>query len=366
MGTDITPHYVKKGQEKRLEYIDIAKGISIICIVLGHVGARPIDRLVYTFHVPIFFLITGYFINPKTTNREFCRKKVRTLLVPYFITCTVIVVLSGIINEIFLGGVESKKLVIEWGKAALYGLGFTVHEPFHIRHIGAIWFLWATFWGSIILRSLLDLRKGTRLFLVFLLFILGCWSIDVFCLPLSIQPGCCALFFMYLGYLWRRSEASLGSLDIEAKAACTVMALFVWLFFIRDFEGFYLVNCNIGRGAVDIFSSVCACYLVLMLSRQIEKKGERSSRWLAYLGRYSIFMLCIHMVEQDIFPWWELTDCLIAHGMPESLRRWVIVIGKFALIIPLVILCSKWKLARRVFGITEDNRGVVKCPKRLG
>ena len=48
---------------KRLQYIDIAKGIAMICIILGHMGNANINRVVFTFHVPIFFFITGYFIS---------------------------------------------------------------------------------------------------------------------------------------------------------------------------------------------------------------------------------------------------------------------------------------------------------------
>ena len=39
----------------RLRFVDIAKGISIICIILGHLGIHNITRVVFTFHVPIFF-----------------------------------------------------------------------------------------------------------------------------------------------------------------------------------------------------------------------------------------------------------------------------------------------------------------------
>ena len=54
-----------KTKSTRLQYIDIAKGIAMICIILGHLGNASINRIVFTFHVPIFFFITGYFTNKK-------------------------------------------------------------------------------------------------------------------------------------------------------------------------------------------------------------------------------------------------------------------------------------------------------------
>lgn len=47
----------KKIKNARLQYIDIAKGIAMICIILGHLGNANINRVVFTFHVPIFSLL---------------------------------------------------------------------------------------------------------------------------------------------------------------------------------------------------------------------------------------------------------------------------------------------------------------------
>lgn len=67
--------------ENRLQYVDIAKGIGMICIILGHLSESNINRIVFTFHVPIFFLITGYFINSNSSIRNFVKNKVKTLIV---------------------------------------------------------------------------------------------------------------------------------------------------------------------------------------------------------------------------------------------------------------------------------------------
>ena len=85
---------VKDKKSKRVMFIDIAKGIAIICIILGHLGINNINRVVFTFHVPIFFMITGYFINKKYTIKEFIINKFKRLIVPYFITSFVIILLS--------------------------------------------------------------------------------------------------------------------------------------------------------------------------------------------------------------------------------------------------------------------------------
>ena len=64
---------VMKTKITRLQYIDIAKGIAMICIILGHLGNASINRIVFTFHVPIFFFITGYFTNKKRDLNGFIK-----------------------------------------------------------------------------------------------------------------------------------------------------------------------------------------------------------------------------------------------------------------------------------------------------
>lgn len=69
--------------EKRLRALDIAKGIAIILVVIGHavpdatthMGIQSdvlaiMHRLIYSFHMPLFFLISGYFVNTLAENQS--------------------------------------------------------------------------------------------------------------------------------------------------------------------------------------------------------------------------------------------------------------------------------------------------------
>ena len=46
--------------ENRIRSVDVARGVAIVCIVLGHLGVDGINRVVFTFHVPLFCLLSGY------------------------------------------------------------------------------------------------------------------------------------------------------------------------------------------------------------------------------------------------------------------------------------------------------------------
>jgi fucose 4-O-acetylase-like acetyltransferase len=335
----------------RIKCIDIARGIAIICIILGHLDVWAIVRIVFTFHVPIFFIITGYFTNTNNTIKSFIKKKFQTLIIPYIITCILTVVLAVIFNIALYDSYNTRQVVKDWVYASLYGAGTYHYEPFFIKQIGAIWFLWATFWASIFLRLILKLKPSYRIIPVILLFAIGYLTKSVW-LPLSIQPGCCAVLFMYIGYLVNDAKVCLKSLASEIKITFTVLALCVWLYFIKDFQSFGFVICDFGRGVVDIFGCLCGCYIVTLVSFGIEKCSRLLTNILSFLGKYSIFMLCAHILELNLFPWYLITDSFAAHGISSNISLYVIIICKFIWAISFTVICSKSNLIRRVSGMS--------------
>ena len=70
--------------KKRDLTIDIAKGICIFLVVLGHChDAGFIRHYIYLFHMPLFFFLSGMFFHPEEKLAYGIYKKVRTLIVPY-------------------------------------------------------------------------------------------------------------------------------------------------------------------------------------------------------------------------------------------------------------------------------------------
>ena len=339
-------------QQSRIRPFDIARGIAIICIILGHFSITKLTWFVFTFHVPIFYLITGYFISDRDSVWEFTKKRFRTLVVPYYITCVAIVILSVVMNELVLHWGDSKEIALEWTNAALYGAGDSYTKPFPIKAIGAIWFLWATFWSSLFLRVSLKMKPVPRLVFVLVLFAAGAWSRKAFFwFPLSIQAGCCASLFLYIGHLGRQVEAKVREFPFEAKLAWSVFALIVWFCFFRDFKGFWLVHCDVGRGVVDIFGSLCACYCVMLISSWLDRHGKRAAAFFAFLGENSIFMLCAHIVELDLVPWYVLQDRLYDAGIHPYINLGIILVCKIVWAVTVTAVFAKWNVTRRLFGM---------------
>ena len=59
----------KHNHNGRLAYIDIAKGILIILVVIGHIlkgsvfVTKAMIRIINAFHMPAFFIISGFLTN---------------------------------------------------------------------------------------------------------------------------------------------------------------------------------------------------------------------------------------------------------------------------------------------------------------
>ena len=69
---------------QRLEFIDIAKGIGIILVVIGHsIGWLVPYHWIYSFHMPFFFFISGFLFTIQGKNfLTFTKKRIRSLLLP--------------------------------------------------------------------------------------------------------------------------------------------------------------------------------------------------------------------------------------------------------------------------------------------
>ena len=59
--------------------IDIAKGIAILLVVLGHLQ-NPINKYIYAFHMPLFFFLSGMFVKEMSLKDTICQNGYRLLL----------------------------------------------------------------------------------------------------------------------------------------------------------------------------------------------------------------------------------------------------------------------------------------------
>lgn len=91
-------------KKKRIDEIDILKGLGIICVAAGHCGA-PFEHFIYMFHMAVFFVASGFFFKAENASslRRLGRsylKKVKEIWVPYIFWNTIFILLNNVFIRI--------------------------------------------------------------------------------------------------------------------------------------------------------------------------------------------------------------------------------------------------------------------------
>jgi fucose 4-O-acetylase-like acetyltransferase len=194
-------------QTERVHWIDIARGIGIIFIIYAHMlGSHDFRYLFYSFHIPLFFFLSGVVYNHQKYGNflTFFKKSVRSLLVPYFIFAFIMFFLWAIglkTYNIFSPEIIRQFLSIFYANS---NNGLMLFND-------VLWFLPTLFVTRILFASVANfLVKAKALVFVLLLFSVFGYLFSIFAsnikLPLGTETAISAVTFYGAGFLWNQSE----------------------------------------------------------------------------------------------------------------------------------------------------------------
>ncbi|MVZ96573.1 acyltransferase [Sphingorhabdus sp. IMCC26285] len=181
----------------RIKWLDSARGLGIILVVIGHALGGLIDSKlganqdifrqlffsIYTFHMPLFFLLSGLMVTKRLEKGQevFLRGLIPSIVWPYFLWS-----------------------IIQF--TIIYGLGTLVNRPAESywpvivslpwNTVSQFWFLYALFWMHI-LSVLLVPRLGREGFVLLALALKSLALILI--LPVPVKLVCNHLFFYAVG-----------------------------------------------------------------------------------------------------------------------------------------------------------------------
>lgn len=123
---------------------------------IGNIGTLLLEkkypllsRSIYSFHMPLFFIISGFFVKPEGIKRAFLKYS-NAYIKPYLVTCFVMVVMVIITDLIkgygFCYNVKDIVVRCAFGSGSSDGTELFAN----INIVGPIWFLLALFWGATI------------------------------------------------------------------------------------------------------------------------------------------------------------------------------------------------------------------------
>lgn len=193
-----------KSSAVRYHWIDNVKVFALYLVVLGHVGTSPLHDVIYGFHMPLFFMLSGMLHKDKSVTDVFKR-----LIIPYLL-----------FNLLYLA-LETPWLYRQDGNFGflvndLWGIVFPLEHPIDYP----TWFLLSLFEIKLIIKALND---NTRLAcVVSMLFIILCclFDIDVKA-PLFMKNTLIGLCYYCVGHLLHRVFFSSGE-RCRQYAVCIV------------------------------------------------------------------------------------------------------------------------------------------------
>lgn len=215
------------GTAGRYDFVDNAKAIGIVLVVLGHSRGLPesVTNLIFGFHVPLFFLLSGFLIKREKLEESIgsnVRRILRTLGLPYLVFFAMAWLYWLATRHI--GG----KALQSAGKAwfdPLTGLFSGLEQDLYVDP--PLWFFPCLMAAAIVYhasRKFLDVKWSTGVFvaLAFLLAVLWRGDAVSWRLPLGLDAMWAALAFFALGQCLRMQ---LGILPRDGHALLASFAL---------------------------------------------------------------------------------------------------------------------------------------------
>ncbi len=314
---------------KRIDSVDILRAVGIIVMVMGHVGfGGKFDRYIHTFHMPLFFLISGYLFRKKlnvSVGRQIASKAKR-LLVPY--------VVYGVINFVFWLFLVKTSEDLWWSPL----LRMVTYNTEKLPICGALWFLSSMFFAETVY-IILDrvFKKSFARTTVVLLIAIGtsfAENATGYRLPLAIDTSLVCMGFLEIGRLYKKF---IETREQKANKPLTIffsglvlLACNGVLAFVNDY-----VNIKSGwYGIVPLFwlnavMGTFALALFVIWFTKITKENNRLRNMLSYVGRNSMIFLGLNQLVILI-----VSMAYSAIGLPGNLY----VKGAVVLVITLVLL----------------------------
>lgn len=261
--------------KKRAEYLDIAKGIGILLVVWAH-AKGPFSSYIYQFHMPLFFLISGYLFNERNTVKQFVVKKVRTLYIPFIFWNIIftVVELKLQINQFSQKAFCDRiiEIILTIGKSGSF--------------LGATWFLASLFVVSVVYKIIDTYLPKKREMSLVLLVICAVVAYTGFMItfPYMISRTLILSVFFAIGRVVRTYKEELSRYGTWMTV---IFSAVIFLFIGRH------NSANMGTNEYKyrwlfVIGALAASYVIIEVSKYIEMNSKYLKKILCFWGRKSM------------------------------------------------------------------------------
>lgn len=278
---------------KRNIPLDITKGIGILLVILGHFDSiqdipsglyTPLRTFIYSFHMPLFFIVSGYLYKARSI-KETLKKDIVHLGLPYAITCLVIILFYTIYYSIS----KNSSLLKYYAIASLFGSG-TQHTCLYlssIPSIGAIWFLPAL----LICKNIYNLlpTKNRIIYSSFIFLaatVIGRYFIY---LPFSALSGLSAIIFYAIGDYLKAIK--------RISYPFWIIGIICWVISYK-LSFVEISQPKLDLYFIDVIGALTATVIIYYISIQISFIPSLM-QCFSWLGKNSLYILCIHLIDRN-------------------------------------------------------------------
>lgn len=332
---------------KRVRWIDYAKGIAILATILGHtvefgVNGSHVRGLIFSFHMPLFFILSMVTYRCSESMEEFrakTKKAFRHLIIPAIVVFVILVILECVKNPQVITslGYWREKLY-----TFVYASGVeTGYSGVNVGAIGMIWFFFALFIGRTIFDYLhLKIQNDTCLF------ILSCISCmfgiilgQIQWLPFSMDIALAIMPFFFWGYHMKKMDVT----DRPWKKFLFWGIVWIALYLLGEpnyeIRSYLELACR--RYTLFPLCFVAAIAGTMMISEAsvICDRFHILSKPMTYLGRNSLYMLCVHAIDT----YWSFLWYVEGHQFVSAAKRELTDLAAFVIVMLVMFLYKKVK-----------------------
>ena len=292
---------------KRMGFIDVAKGIGILLVILGHIiGDGIIFKSIYAFHMPLFFIIAGYVYNVEKYNDykfiDFVKRKFKNYIIPYFKISIICFAIFGVVINYFKLGLSNDyfSTLLKYLFGIIYSIGTLEYMP----NCSPIWFLTCLFCTEILFYFIYK-HANKKTIWIFVCFLLGIilnkvkitnllWNIDI---ALLVLP------FMYLGLIIKQYNF----LE-KYKEVYTILFIGIFIFSVNFNTAINFNARNLGNILFTYLGAISMSMIILHYSKYLEK-----SKILKLFGENTMFVMgynyAINYLYLGYFYMFTFIDC---------------------------------------------------------
>ena len=336
--------------EKKYEIVNLGKAIGIILMVIGHTQCPTfLLKLIYSFHMPLFFFLSGYCFKEKYLSepRQFVLARVKGLYIPFVKYCLLFLLIHNICYDLHFysqgvgGGYYSPTIILKKICSIIFFM--TCEDSL----LGGFWFLRALLWGALISYVMIRIFKDKYwigilcLFLGALIMKLFHIVIPLFCISDWMMI---AALFHYAGWTFAHYEAR-GSF-LMTRSRIIVLALF---FFILHLLLVYIYPTDIfaveNIGMIPcLLMSLSGIIVTFIISSFISFKKYYLRGVVNYIGHNTLIILAWHFITFKIvslaivFIYNYPIDYLGYFPFIPGMGEWWIVYAVAGVIVPVLVL----------------------------